>query len=63
MFFGFNANRFANKKYKVLFAGSYLQELAFEWFNTFLQDFLNNDFENKDNATNAITQNFSRFKE
>ena len=63
LFFGFNADRFANKEYKILFASLYLQELAFKWFNTFLQDFLNNDLEDRDNATNVITQNFSRFKE
>ena len=39
LFFGFNANRVVNEEYKVLFAGSYLLKLAFEWFNTFFQDF------------------------
>ena len=62
MFFGFNADRFANEKYKFLFAGSYLQGLVFEWFNTFLQDFLNNDPKDKNNATNVIIQNFSHFR-
>ena len=30
LLFEFNADRFANEKYKVLFASSYLQEPAFE---------------------------------
>ena len=63
LFFIFNANRFANEKYKVLFASFSLRGPAFKWFNTFFQDFLNNDRKDKDNATNVITQNFSRFKE
>ena len=63
LFFGFNAYRFANEEYKVLFAGLYLQEPALNWFNTFFQNFLNNDPKNRDNATNVILQNFSHFKE
>ena len=55
MFFGFNADRFANEKYKVLFAGLYLREPAFKWFNIFLQDFLNNDPKARDDTTNVIT--------
>ena len=34
LLFNFNIDRFANKKYKVLFADSYLQGPAFEWYNT-----------------------------
>ena len=63
LFFRFNADRFANKEYKVLFAGLYLQRPAFEYFNTFLQDFLNNDSKDRNNTINVITQNFSHFKE
>ena len=63
LFFGFNADRFVNEKYKVLFDGLYLRRPAFEWLNTFLQDFLNNDPKNKDDVTNIIMQKFSRFKE
>ena len=46
-----------------MFASLYLQGLAFKWFNTFLQDSLNNYPQDKNNITNIITQNFSHFKE
>ena len=62
LFFRFNINKFTNEEYKVLFAGLYLQGPAFKWFNTFLQDFLNNDPKDKDNASNVIIQNFFCFK-
>ena len=62
MLFGFNVDKFANKEYRVLFAGLYLQEPTFECFNNFLQDFLNNDLKDRDDVTKVITHNFSCFK-
>ena len=38
LFFGFNADRFANEKYKGLFAGSYLSRPGFKLFNTFFSE-------------------------
>ena len=63
MFLGFNADRFVNEKYKVLFTGLYLRGPAFEWFNTFFQNFLNNNPKNKNDTINVITQNFLHLKE
>ena len=63
LFFRFNADRFINKKYKVLFANSYLKKPAFEWLNTFLQNFWNNDPKDKNDVMNVIIQKFSRFQE
>ena len=60
--FGFNKDRFVKGQYKVLFTSLYLQGLAFEWFNTFLYDFLKNDPKDRDDDINIIVQNFSHFK-
>ena len=62
LFFGFNAERFPTNKHKVLFASTYLRGPAFEWLNSFLTDFLNNEPDKKDNDTVEVTQNYSNFK-
>ncbi len=62
LFFGFNVDRFPTDKHKVLFASTYLRGLAFEWFNSFLTDFLNNEPDKRDNNTIEVTQNYSNFK-
>ena len=62
LFFRFNAERFPTNEHKVLFASSYLKGPAFEWFNSFLTDFLNNKTDKKDNNTVEVTQNYSNFK-
>ena len=62
LFFGFNADRFPTDKHKVLFASTYLRGPAFEWFNLFLTDFLNNELDEKDNDTVEVTQNYLNFK-
>ena len=62
LFFGFNADRFPTNKHKVLFASTYLRGLAFEWFNSFLMDFLNNKPDKKDDNTIEVTKNYSNFK-
>ena len=43
LFFGFNVDKFPTNKHKVLFASTYLRGPAFEWFNSFLTDFFNNE--------------------
>ena len=60
--FRFNVDRFLTNKHKVLFASTYLKGLAFEWFNSFLTDFLNNEPDKRDNDTIEVTQNYSNFK-
>ena len=62
LFFGFNAERFPTDEHKVLFASTYLRGPAFEWFNSFLTDFLNNEPDKKDDDTVEVTQNYSNFK-
>ena len=62
LFFGFNKDRFPTKKHKVLFASTYLRGPAFEWFNSFLTDFLNNKPDKRDDDTVEVTQNYSNFK-
>ena len=62
LFFGFNVDRFPIDEHKVLFASTYLRGPAFEWFNSFLIDFLNNEPDKRDNDTIKITQNYSNFK-
>ena len=62
LFFGFNAKRFPTDKHKVLFASTYLRGPAFEWFNSFLTDFLNNKPDKRYNDTIEVTQNYSNFK-
>ena len=62
LFFGFNVDRFPTDKHKVLFASTYLRGPAFEWFNSFLTDFLNNEPDKGDNNTIKITQNYLNFK-
>ena len=62
LFFGLNAERFPTDKHKVLFASTYLRGPAFEWFNSFLTDFLNNKPDKRDNDTVEVTQNYSNFK-
>ena len=62
LFFGFNVDRFPTNKHKVLFASTYLRGPAFEWFNLFLTDFLNNKPNEREDNTVEITQNYSNFK-
>ena len=62
LFFGFNIDRFPTDKHKVLFASTYLSGLAFEWFNSFLTDFLNNKPDKRDDNTIEVTQNYLNFK-
>ena len=62
LFFGFNVDRFLTDKHKVLFASTYLRGPAFEWFNSFLTDFLNNEPDERDNNTIEVNQNYSNFK-
>ena len=62
LFFGFNEDRFPTNKHKVLFASTYLKRPAFEWFNSFLTDFLNNEPDKKNDDTIEVTQNYSNFK-
>ena len=62
LFFGFNAERFSTDKHKVLFASIYLRSPAFEWFNSFLTDFLNNKPDERDDNIVEVTQNYSNFK-
>ena len=62
LFFGFNVDRFPTDKHKVLFASIYLRGPAFEWFNSFLTDFLNNEPDKKDDDIIEVTQNYSNFK-
>ena len=62
LFFGFNAERFPTDEHKVLFASTYLRGPAFEWFNLFLTDFLNNKPDKGDDDKVEVTQNYSNFK-
>ena len=62
LFFGFNVDRFPTNKHKVVFASTYLRGPAFEWFNSFLTDFLNNEPDKSDNDTIGVTQNYLNFK-
>ena len=62
LFFRFNAERFPTNEHKVLFASTYLRGPAFEWLNSFLTDFLNNEPDKRDNVTIEVTQNYSNLK-
>ena len=62
LFFGFNVDRFPTDKHKVLFGSTYLRGPAFEWFNSFLTDFLNNKPDERDDDTIEVTQNHLNFK-
>ena len=62
LFFEFNVDRFPIEEHKVLFASTYLRGPAFEWFNLFLTDFLNNKPDKRDDDTIKVTQNYSNFK-
>ena len=62
LFFGFNVDRFPTNEHKVLFASTYLRGPAFEWFNSFLTNFLNNEPDKRDNDTVEVTQNYLNFK-
>ena len=62
LFFGFNVDRFLIDKHKVLFTSTYLRGPAFEWFNSFLTDFLNNEPDKKDDDMIEVTQNYLNFK-
>ena len=62
LFFGFNVDRFPIDEHKVLFASTYLRGPVFEWFNSFLTNFLNNEPDKRDDDTIEVTQNYSNFK-
>ena len=61
-YFGFNTKQLSRDKYKMLFANSYLQKPAFNWFNSFLCDFVKNTLEDQDDDINIITQSYAKFK-
>ena len=46
----------------MLFASSYLQGLAFNWFNSFFGNFLINIPEDQDNDTYEIKQSYAKLK-
>ena len=62
LYFRFNTKQFPRDKLKVLFASTYLQGPAFNWFNSFFCSFLENTPEDRDNDTNEITQSYAKFK-
>ena len=62
LYFGFNTKQFPRDILKVLFASSYLQELTFNWLNSFFCDFLKDTLEDQDNDSNKITQSYAKFK-
>ena len=62
LYFGFNIKQFPRDKLEVLFANTYLQGPASNWFNSFLYNFLENTPEDQDNDTNKITQSYAKFK-
>ena len=62
LYFGFNTEQFPRDKLKVLFASTYLQGPAFNWFNSFLCNFLENIPDDQDNDTDEITQSYAKFK-
>ena len=62
LYFEFNTKQFLRDKLKVLFASIYLQGPTFNWFNSFLCNFLENTPEDRDNDTNTITQSYAKFK-
>ena len=62
LYFGLNTKQFPKDKLKVLFASTYLQGLAINWFNSFLCDFLENTLEDRGDDTNEITQSYAKFK-
>ena len=62
LYFGFNTKQFPRDKLKVLFASTYLQGPAFNWFNSFFCNFLENTPKDRDNDINKITQSYAKFK-
>ena len=62
LYFEFNTKQFPRYKLKVLFASTYLWGPAFNSFNLFFCNFLENIPEDWKDNTNKIIQSFAKFK-
>ena len=52
LYYRFNTAQFPTDQEKVLFAASYLEGLAFTWFNIYLKDYLDNQADSKKQEDN-----------
>ncbi|MGH2639281.1 MAG: hypothetical protein ACRDF4_08395, partial [Rhabdochlamydiaceae bacterium] len=64
LYIGFNRDAFINEASKVLFAASYLRGGAFDWFETFVSDYMEHGGELADvkRGTQEIFTDFANFK-
>ena len=63
LYFGFNAHQFATPQDRVLYASSYLKGSAFDWFETYIRDFLDHQDQPTlmEEETRTIFNNYSEF--
>ena len=64
LYYGFNTAQFPTDQEKVLFAASYLEGLAFAWFNVYLRDYLDNqaDPKKQEDNTRQVMGSLKTFK-
>ena len=64
LYIGFNVDKFSGEQEKVLWASTYFRDGAFDWFDTYVRDFLNhkNDPENREASTDNMFASWNSFK-
>lgn len=62
LYFRFHSEKFAVDADKVLFASTYLRGPAFDWFNIYLRDFMDNDDDNQEDETKELIHNYTKFQ-
>jgi hypothetical protein len=62
MYICFNVSKLGSAKIKVMFAITYLRNGAFNWFKSYLTDYIDNAIEDKKNETKAIFFSYKYFK-
>lgn len=64
LYIGFNVDKFSGDQEKVLWASTYFRDGAFDWFDTYVRDFIDhkNDPENREASTDNMFASWNSFK-
>ena len=62
LYIGFNIAKFETEATKVTWASTYLRGPAFDWFEPFLRDYINNVEAEREAETKDMFSSFSKFK-
>lgn len=61
LYFFFNTQDFLNEDWKIMFAAIYLWDIAAQWFEPYLKDWMQKTSDQQQPETNAVFENFNIF--